>query len=175
MEPNTSTPTTTTAVALRYGLLTGLAGVIFSFIIFLMQADQSPIRWLGLAITVGGMVLAHNQFKRSNGGYMDYSEGLGIGTLMGMVGGVINTLFNYVYLTFIDPEYMGRALDIARAKMEEKGNMTDEQIDQAMMYAAKFSSGGWMLLFGLLGSLLFAFLISLVVSAITKNSKPQFE
>ena len=34
----------------------------------------------------------------------------------------------------------------------------------------------WLLqAFGVLGSLLFGFLIALVVSAITKNSKPQFE
>ena len=175
METTTQTPVTTTAVAVRYGLLTGLVGIIFSFLLFMMQADQSPIRWLGLAITIGGMVLAHRQFKQSNGGFMEYSQCLGIGTLMGLVAGTVNTLFNYVYLTFIDTEYMGRAMDIARAKMEEKGNMTDEQIDQAMTWATKFSSGGWMLLFGILGSLIFAFLISLLVSAITKNSKPQFE
>ena len=175
MEPTAQTPVTTTAVAVRYGLLTGLVGVIFSFFLFVAQADQSPVRWLGLGITVGGMVLAHKQFKQGNGGFMDYGQGLGIGTLMGLVAGTVNTLFNYVYLTFIDPAYMGRALDIARAKMEEKGEMTDEQIDQAMTWAAKFSSGSWMLLFGILGSLIFAFLLALVVSAITKHSKPQFE
>ena len=175
MEPTTPTPVTTTSVALRYGLLTGLVGIIFSFFLFIAQADQSPVRWLGLVITVGGIVLAHKQFKQGNGGFMEYSEGLGIGTLLGLVAGTLNTLFNYVYLTFIDTEYMGRALDIARAKMEEKGEMTDEQIDQAMTWAAKFSGGSWMLLFGILGSLLFAFLLSLLISAITKHSKPQFE
>ena len=53
--------------------------------------------------------------------------------------------------------------------------MSDEQIDQAVGMMQKFSSGGWMVLFGVLGSLLVGFLIALVVSAVTKNSKPEFE
>jgi hypothetical protein len=175
MEPTTPNTGTTTSVALRYGLLTGLLGIIFSFVLFITNSDQSPVRWLGLVITVGGMVMAHTQFKQANNGFMEYSQGLGIGTLMGMVGGLLNTAFNYVYMTFIDPGYMGRVMDVTRAKMEEKGTMSDEQIDQAMTMMAKFSGGGWVLLFGALGSLLFAFIIALVVSAITKNSKPQFE
>ena len=174
METNT-TPVTTTAIGLRYGLLVGLVSIIFSFVLFLTQTDQSPVRWLGLAVLIGGMVLAHNAYKQANGGFMDYSEGLGIGALMSVISGTLSTAFSYVYMSFVDEGYMSRVMETTRAKMEAKGNMTDEQIDQAMSMAQKFSSGGWMILFGILGSLLFGFLIALVVSAITKNSKPEFE
>ncbi|MBO2008250.1 DUF4199 domain-containing protein [Hymenobacter negativus] len=174
METNT-TPVTTTAIGLRYGLLVGLVSIIFSFVLFVTQTDQSPVRWLGLAVLIGGMVLAHNAYKQVNGGFMDYSEGLGIGALMSVISGALSTAFSYVYMSFVDEGYMSRVMETTRAKMEAKGNMTDEQIDQAMSMAQKFSSGGWMLLFGILGSLLFGFLIALVVSAITKNSKPEFE
>jgi hypothetical protein len=174
METN-STSTTTTSVGLRYGLLVGLVSIIFSFILFVTQLDQSGVRWLGLIISIAGMVLAHNAYKQANGGFMDYSEGLGIGAFMSVVSGVLSTAFSFVYMKFVDPDYMGRVMETTRAKMEAKGNMTDEQIDQAMRMALKFSTGGWMVLFGVLGSLLFGFLIALVVSAITKNSKPEFE
>jgi hypothetical protein len=174
METNSAT-VTSTSVGLRYGLLVGLISIIFSFVLFVTQADQSPVRWLGLIILIGGMVMAHNAYKQANGGFMNYAEGLGIGALMSVVSGVLSTAFSYVYMTFVDEGYMGRIMDTTRAKMEAQGNMTDDQIDQAMSMAQKFSSGGWMVLFGILGSLLFGFLIALVVSAITKNSKPEFE
>ena len=174
MEIN-ATPVTTTSVGLRYGLLTGLVSIIFTFILFVTHADQSPVRWLALGILVGAMVMAHNAFKQGNGGFMNYSQGLGIGVIMGGISGVLSTAFNFLYMTFIDPEYMGRIMETTRAKMEEKGGMSDEQIDQAIKMVQKFSSGGWMVLFGVVGSVLFGFLIALVISAITKNSKPEFE
>ena len=174
METN-STSVTPPSVGLRYGLLTGLVSIIFSFILFVTQMDQSPIRWLGLVVLIAGMLMAHNAYKQANGGFMEYSEGLGIGASMSVVSGVLSTAFSYVYMKFVDPEYMGRIMETTRAKMEAKGNMTDEQIDQAMSMAQKFSTAGWMILFGILGSLLFGFLIALVVSAITKNPKPEFE
>ncbi|WP_201982490.1 DUF4199 domain-containing protein [Hymenobacter rubidus] len=174
METN-ATPITTTSVGLRYGLLTGLVNVIFSFALFATQTDQSPVRWLGLSILVGGMVLAHNAYKQANAGFMDYSEGLGIGAIMSVISGTLSTAFSFIYMKFVDPDYMGRIMETARAKMEAKGNLTDEQIDQAMAMMQKFSTVGWMVLFGVLGSLLFGFLIALVVSAFTKNSKPEFE
>ena len=175
METNATSSTTTTSVGVRYGLLTGVISIIFSFILFVSQADQSPVRWLGLVILIGGMVLAHNAYKAANHGFMNYSEGLGIGAVMSIISGTLSTAFSFIYMKFIDPEYMSRVMDVTRAKMEEKGGMTDEQIDQAVSMLQKFSSGGWMVLFGILGSLLFGFLIALVVSAITKNSKPEFE
>ncbi|MDO7853715.1 DUF4199 domain-containing protein [Hymenobacter convexus] len=174
METNT-TSVTTTSVAVRYGVLTGLLSIIFSFILFVTHADQSPVRWLSLAILVGGMVLAHNAYKQGNQGFMNYSEGLGIGAIMSLISGTLSTAFSYVYMNFVDPDYMARVVETTRAKMEEKGGLTDEQIDQAIVMMKKFSSGGWMILFGVVGSLLFGFLIALVVSAITKNSKPEFE
>ena len=170
-----STPVTTTSVGVRFGLLTGLVSIIFSFILFITHADQSPVRWLGLAILVGAMVLAHNAYKKAHNGFMNYSEGLGIGAIMGGVSGVLSTIFNFLYMKFIDPEYMSRIMETTRTKMEEKGGMTDEQIDQAVSMVQKFSSGGWMVVFGVVGSVLFGFLIALVISAITKNSKPEFE
>ncbi len=174
METN-ATSVTPASVGLRYGLLTGLVNIIFSFILFVTHADQSPVRWLGLGILIAGMVLAHNAYKQAQGGFMNYAEGLGIGAIMSLVSGVLSTAFSYVYIKFVDPEYMARVMETTRAKMEEKGGMTDEQIDQTVAMIQKFSSGGWMVLFGIVGSLLFGFLIALVVSAFTKRNRPEFE
>lgn len=174
METN-ATSVTTASVGVRYGLLTGLVSIIFSFILLVTQADQSPVRWLGLLILIGAMMMAHKAYKQSNSGFMNYGEGLAIGTIMSAVSGLMGTAFNALYMNFIDPEYMTRLMETTRAKMEAKGGMSDEQIDQSIAMMHKFSSGSWMIIFGIVVSVLIGFLIALVVSAITKNSKPEFE
>ncbi len=173
--PHPSAAPTTTAVALRFGLLAGLVSVVFSLILFLTKMDQSPIRWLGLVISIGAIWLAHNEFKKQNGGYMEYGQGLSIGTILSLVSGTLSGIFTYVYVTFVDTTYMQRAMDIARAQMEAKGDMPSEQIDQAMEISAKFMTGGALLIFSIVGGAFFGFILSLIISAITKNSRPEFE
>lgn len=162
-------------LAIRFGLLTGLAGIVFSLIQFLTKTDQSPLRWLGLLISVAGIYLAHKKFKELNGGYMEYSQGLGLGTLLSVVAGVLGTIFFVFYTTSVDTEYTQRMMDVQRAQMEAQGTMSDSQIDDAMAISAKFMGPGAMFAFGIFFSVLSGFIISLIVSAITKNSRPQFE
>jgi len=161
---------------MRYGVLTGLVTVIYTFFIFATgQFANQALQWAGIIIPIGGICLAHIAFKKLNGGFMSYGEGLGIGTILSLVSGVISTLFNYVYKTFIDPDLQVRVLEAMRTQFEQKGGMTDAQIDQALSMTSKFSTGPIGLVIGLVGALILGVLISLIVAAFTKNPKPEFE
>ena len=176
MEAQTQTsPVTPTSVGVRFGLLTGLASVILSFILFVTETDQTPAKWLSLLILVGAMVAAHNFYKQQNQGFMNYGEGLVIGMVMGGVSGIISTAFTYVYMTFIEPGYMNRVMDTARAEMEKNEGVSEEQIDQALGMMQKFSSGGWLVVVGIVGAVVFGLLTALAVSAFTKHVRPEFE
>ena len=65
-------------------------------------------------------------------------------------------------------------MNLTRSRMEEKG-MDDAQIDQAMAMVEKFSGGALSTVFAVLGALLIGFILSLIISAITKNPRPEFE
>ncbi|GAB2793523.1 ABC-type Fe3+-siderophore transport system permease subunit [Hymenobacter luteus] len=173
---NTSTPAVTpTAVGIRFGLITGVALTVLSFIQLAFISDpETPFRWLGALVGIAGIVLAHKSFKQLNRGFMSYGQGLGIGTILSAVAGAVSSLFSYIYINFIDPDYMSRVMEITRTRMEDKG-MDDAQIDQAMAWAEKFSSGPITIVFGLLMSVFMGFLVSLIISAFTKNARPEFE
>jgi len=173
---NTATPTATPAsVGIRYGLITGVIIAILSFVqLAFIEDPETPFRWLSALVGVAGIVLAHKNFKQLNQGFMSYGQGLSIGTILSAVAGAVSSLFSYLYINFIDPEYINRVMELTRSRMEDKG-LDDAQIDQAIAMAQKFSSGPITIFFGLLISVLMGFVVSLIISAFTKHSRPEFE
>jgi hypothetical protein len=172
---NTSTSVTPVSVAVRYGVLTGLVSIIFSFLLLATgQEGNVPLSMLGFVIWIGGVVLAHKFFKAHNGGFMSYGQGLGIGTLISAISGAMGAIFRYVYMEFIDPSAMQRTVDAARAKLESQG-MDDAQIDQAVAMTQKFSSGPMGMVIAIISAVVIGFILSLIVAAITKNTRPEFE
>lgn len=172
---NTTTPVSASSVGIRYGLITGLVMVILTLGLNMSGLEQSPAKWLSLVVLVGGIWMAHTFFKQHNQGFMSYGQGLGIGSLLGGIAGLLNGVVSYVYINFIDTEFLTRSMERARADMEAQGKLSDEQIEQALAMAAKFTNGPFMLIGAILGTLLFGFLLSLIISAITKHTRPEFE
>lgn len=163
------------SVALKYGLLFGLIGVVYQVIV--MVTDLGDNRWLSslaYIILIAGIVLAMKNYKEQNFGYMSYGQGLGIGTLLAAVFGFMTGLFTWIYTEFIDTEYMARMMEKQRVQMLEQG-LSDEQVDAGMAMAENFQGPLTMVVGGTVITLIFGFIFSLVISAIMKNSRPEFE
>ena len=172
---NTTTPAvTTTSVGLRYGLLTGIVSVIFSLILNISNLEDSPLKWLSFVILGVGILLASRFFKQANGGFMSYGQGLGIGAVLSGVVGVLSAIFTFIHINYMDTAYASRALEKIRASMEAQGR-SEEQIEQGMAMTANFMTPTFLYLGAILIMLFFGFLLSLVIAAIVKNNRPEFE
>ena len=174
METNAA-PVSTSSVALRYGLLTGLVSIIISFVINVAHLEATPAKWLASLVLVAGIVLAQRFYKLHNAGYMSYGQGMGISMLLSLVVGVLSSIFTYVYVTVIDTDIINRIMEKTRSDMESRGGISDEEIDRAMQMTTKFMTPGYMSVMVVVLSLLSGLLIGLVVSAFIKHSKPEFE
>jgi hypothetical protein len=170
-----ATSASTISVGMRYGLLTGLISIIISFGLNIAHLEQSPAKWLSLVVMIGGIVLGQQAFRKLNGAFMSYGQGLGVGMVVAGVSAVLSAAFSYIYVTFIDPEMPARLLDKARADLEAQGKLNDAQIDQAMHWTAMFMQGPALVAIALVGGIVMGLFVSLITAAVLKNPKPEFE
>lgn len=162
-------------VAIKWGLIEGIISIVLFLAIYFggMMGESWP-GWIGALIGAGIIFMAHKEFKELGDGYMSYGKGLAIGTLTALISGVVSSIFTYVYVKFINVDYLTEYLDITRAKMEDQGQ-GDDQIDAAMGIVEKMMTPEIMFGMGLIAAVFFGFIISLIVSAITKNNDPSLE
>ncbi|AKD03593.1 DUF4199 domain-containing protein [Pontibacter korlensis] len=163
------------SVALKWGFIFALIGVVFSLI--LMVADLSENRWLSslaYIILIVGIVVAMKNYKELNQGFMSYGQGLGIGSIVSAIFGFLSGLGSWLYIEFVDPEYMARVMEKQRVQMLEQG-LTDEQIDAGMAMAENFQGPVTMILGATVVTLILGFILSLIISAVMKNTRPEFE
>jgi hypothetical protein len=164
---NTSESTASSSIiALKYGFINGLLSFLFSTLVNVMgwaEQFQESISWIStvwsllLAVTVSYLCL--REYREQNAGFISYGQGFG---------------FNYIYIQFIDNSVMQRQMDIARARMEDQG-LTASQIQSAEEMTAIFLNPGMQFVIVVIMSVLFNFLVGLIVSAVVKREKPIFE
>ncbi|TRX56063.1 DUF4199 domain-containing protein [Fulvivirga sp. M361] len=160
-------------VSVKWGLITAAFSIVFFLIITLTETDTSnAVNWLGLIPFIVFLVLAHKEFKSAGDGFMSYGQGLGIGTLVSLVSAIISGIFRYVYIKFVDLGYTDRIMDNTLQQLEEQG-MGDEQIEQTMAFTAKLMAPEVSLVLGIVMAVLFGFILSLIITAFTKNSNPE--
>jgi hypothetical protein len=173
LEPTSGT--SVKAVAIRYGLLTGFVTVIYSFILYVAeQSENKALSFVSALILIAGIYLAHKHFKKENDGYMTYGQGLSLGALLSIIVGLLSGIFTYIYLKFIDSTYLERIREMQIVALE-KQNRSDEEIEQAMSIMDMLMKPEMMVVWAVVGTLLLGFLLSLVIAAITKHTRPDYE
>ncbi|KAA6440604.1 DUF4199 domain-containing protein [Dyadobacter flavalbus] len=165
----------TARVALKYGVLTSVIIMVYTTIINVSGLSQNQyLTSLTFIFMIVAIVLAMKDYREQNKGFMSYGEGLGLGTLVSAVMGLLSSAFNMFYMQFIDNTLLTQGMNKVREDMEKRG-MDDSQIDQAMELSQRFMSPGIIFFMGVLGSVLMGLVVSLIIAAILRREKPVFE
>lgn len=166
--------TTKGQVIIKFAIIYALVNIGISLVFYILDIAQSG--WLSAlpSLVLTATVLYFGLNSRRNdtlGGYMSYGQGLGTGMLIVLAGSAIASLYQFVFLTFIDPEFVEKALELAKEEMLKK-DMPEEQMEQALSISRKMMKPWLMSLMAFVGSIFFGLIINLVLAAITKKEDP---
>ena len=167
----------TNKTALHFGIILGIVSVLISVIIYAlgMHYDQDwktgTISFLAMAAVI---FIGIKKFKELNGGILSLGQSLKTGIGIALIGGIISIIYSYIFMNFIEPDFIVNTIAGAEEKMLERNpNLTDEQIEQALSFSKKMMTPGIMISIGLVWSIFLGFVISLISGLILKKTEDQ--
>lgn len=164
-------------IAMNYGLILALSTIVLSVIVYAMGMHMEQPWWqsvLNFAIMTTSIVYGFKAYKKEGDGFLTLGEALKTGLAISLVAGIVGSIFTYLFVTVIEPDFVVQMLEVTREKMiTDNPQMTEDQLEMAMTMTEKFMTPTMMTAFGLIASLFFGFIISLITGLIMKQNRPE--
>ncbi len=173
MEENQRTPISN---GLFYGMITGIAMIIFSLILFLADLYLNrTVSWIGYLLLCGGMFYGTFDYRNKHtNGFMTYGKAFSSCFWIGLFAGIIASVYMFVFAQFIHPGFVQELLDQVRTNMATSNpNLTEEQVEQALAMSAKFMSPVMMTIWALVMYAGSSAIIGLILAIFLKKNEPE--
>lgn len=149
------------------GLIIAGVLIIFSCVVYFSGLQDSGINWLQYPIIIAGLAIFINLYGKALNNQVTFGNLFSYGfKTTAFIALIIIAFFVIFFLAF--PDVKEKGFEMARQKMEEKGNLTEDQIDQAMQTFHKMfwivTIGGIMFIYAIVGAI-----GSVIGAAITKK------
>ena len=164
---------------MNYGAYLGLGLIVISFINYLLELDvQKSIApsLLNNFLMICAIVYSVKAYRDNfNGGYISYSQSLKIGTSVVFFASVILAFYTFLFVTFINPEYLENIIKVAEQEiLFSNPEISDEELDMALSMTQKMLQPQWMITLSVLGGTFMGFFYSLIISFFVKKQDPNF-
>jgi len=136
------------------------------------QLDSGPLNSIvSFIMYVVLIVFGLRAFKIANGGFLTLGEALKTGIAIALVGSILSLIYTYIFMTYIEPDFMSQMMELQRQKMlDANPNLSDEKLEAMTAMGKKFSSPAVILTVGLIWSIFLGFIISLIAGLIMKKT-----
>jgi len=169
----------TFGLALKPALITSAAVIAYSLVIWSIADtidQQQNLGWFGyIILALGYFYYTKNYRDDYKDGALTYGEGFVFMLFITMVYSVIQSIYTYVFMTFIDPEMINQIMEKAEESLYNK-DMSEEQIEQSLKMMS-FMFKPWLIsLMAVFGTMFWGTLLSLIMAIFTKKqAQPTFD
>lgn len=165
----------TQQLIINYGLILGFLTIIHGVIRYAMGKhleNDWTTSLVGFILMLAVIGYSIYLFKQANEGFLTISQGLKIGVGIALVGGIISVIYTFIFTTYIEPDFANQILILSEQQILEKyPDFSDEQVEAALSMTKKFTTPGAMAAMGIMASLFFGFIVSLIVSLFMRKSQ----
>lgn len=171
----------------KFGVLLAMINIIFTLMIYVIDISFMVKWWYQISILVLNIVLivyAGIHYRKQNGNLLSFKDSFIFIFFVLIVSGLIGLGFRILLFNVIDPslpENLTQATFDETIAMMEKFGLPDEQVDQALDDLEQeretiiSNYQPWGIIKGFLWFILAYVVFALIIGAIIKKSKPEFE
>ncbi|MFM7015159.1 MAG: DUF4199 domain-containing protein [Bacteroidota bacterium] len=158
-----------------YGLYYGGFSILCLLVMYITELNRTDaanyLNLIPIIAYVSLIVKMVDDKKKENDGFISFSTVFKGGLIIGTLGGVINSVFYFFYIKFIDVTFIDYLKQKTIAELEAKG-LSEKMIDQTITQANTFMTPNSFLITGIFGAIFVAAIISLIIAAIMKKPNP---
>jgi hypothetical protein len=169
-------------LAMRYGAIWAVIGIFLTLIAYLTNTDPSMpttsgmykaiYTIIGLGVATWAIVSAIRIDRDEQlGGFIGLGRCVGLGSLIGLVAGIISALFFAVYMTFINTGFSEQIREGMIEQWQQQG-MSEAQIEQALGFSEMFTGPAFMIFMQIFWAVLLGLIIGLIAGLIMKREQP---
>jgi MFS family permease len=168
-------PANSKSLIINYGIYLGVATVLISLITYALGMHLDPHWSVSLVsgiLFIGLIVFGIKKYREINNGFLTWGQGVKIGVGIAIVAALIGTIYNYLFMTFIEPDFINQAMEISNQKLLDQGQ-TEEQIEAINEMSKAFQAPFLIAALGIIGSAVGGFIVAAIAAAIMKKSEEE--
>ena len=151
---------------LKLGLLTGLASIVYSFILYLTGLSHvRALGWITILIFLVGIVVAQLSAGKNQQTF-GYGKAFLVGLVVVIVAGLLANVYGYINLSYIDTGLMDFILEQQAMSLQAQG-LSEEQIDARL--SGPMATPGFFAILGFIMGTLMGTVLSLITAAFTRK------
>jgi MFS family permease len=163
------------SLIINYGIYLGVATVLISLISYALGMHLDPHLSISLVsgiLFIGLIVFGIKKHKETNEGFLTWGQGVKIGVGIAIVAALIGTIYNYLFMNFIEPDFLNQVMEVSNQKLLDQGQ-TEEQIEAINKMSEAFKSPLLIAAMGIIGSAVGGFIVAAIAAAIMKKSEEE--
>jgi len=166
-------------IAFKWGGIMGIALIVSSLLFYLMGASEpsSPgsiiSTILSYIISIGTLVMGIKAYKLSNGNNLTLGDGIVLGILIAIVGGIIMAIYTYIFLVYIDTSILETIKDQSLSQASTE-NMDADQAEMVENFMGVLTSPTTMSVSIIVMKIFLGLFVGLTSGLIMKNTKEEY-
>lgn len=161
------------SIIIKWGLIGGAITVILGLMTYLLGMSESKIiQYVSVLLMLAIIIFGLFEYRDKYGaGFASFGELFKVGLMIGLIISIISIIWSYIYMTYLDPEFLSRLLLKTEIEMENSG-MSDSEVKMTMDMTAKFMTPIYTTVMGFASSLIMSGVITAISALVIKNNKP---